>query len=251
VTSCRRVTPTDTDVAARAEARWREPAQPRETRLSAGWLNDGLSETCNCGLVGVAGREIILAYPAHVIPVRSVRSTLLLAVRSTLQENGDYDAYCDAIPPAQRDLILQTVAGVWIPIEAAMVHYRALDSLLLSTEAQMRLGGATFERIRGTLLGTMLRFANDAGVTPWTLLPQLQRFWNRAFDGGGLQVVKVGPKEALGCCIQAEMSDSPYFRNALRGLLTAAVGLFCKKAYIQELSGMRERGSATFKVQWA
>jgi hypothetical protein len=63
-------------------------------------------------------------------------------------------------------LILQTVAGVWIPLEAAMVHYRALDSLLLSTEVQMRLGGATFERIRGTLLGTMLRFANDAGVTP-------------------------------------------------------------------------------------
>ena len=123
-----------------------------------------------------------------------------------------------------------------------MVHYGALDSLLLSTESQMRLGGATFERIRGTLLGTMLRFANDAGVTPWTLLPQLQRFWNRAFDGGGLQVVKVGPKEALGCCVQTEMSNSPYFRNALRGLLSAVMGLFCRKAYVQELRAPRERG---------
>ena len=199
----------------------------------------------------VTGGEVILAYPARVTPVRSVRSTLLLAVRSTLQENGLYDAYCDAIPPVHRVLILQTVAGVWIPIDAAMVHYRALDSLLLSTEAQMRLGGATFERIRGTLLGTMIRFANDAGVTPWTLLPQLQRFWNRAFDGGGLQIVKVGPKEALARCIQAEMSDSPYFRNALRGLLKAAVGLFSAQAYVQELAGMREQGSAALRVQWA
>ena len=197
------------------------------------------------------GGQIILAYPARVTPVRNVRSTLLLAVRSSLQESGHYDAYCEALPTAHRALILQTVAGLWIPIEVAMVHYGALDSLLLSTESQMRLGGATFERIRGTLLGTMLRFANDAGVTPWTLLPQLQRFWNRAFDGGGLQVVKVGPKEALGCCVQTEMSNSPYFRNALRGLLSAVMGLFCRKAYVQELRAPRERGSMGLKMQWA
>ncbi len=79
--------------------------------------------------MGVTAGEIILAYPERVTPVRSVRSTLLLAVRSSLQENGHYDAYCDAIPPVQRVLILQTVAGVWIPIEVAMVHYRALDTL--------------------------------------------------------------------------------------------------------------------------
>jgi len=201
--------------------------------------------------VDAAEGEIILAYPPRVTPVSSVRSTLLLAVRSALREEGHYDAYCAALPPAQRILILETVAGVWVPIEAAMVHYRALDSLLLPTETQMRLGGATFERIRGTLLGTMVRFATGAGVTPWTLLPQLQRFWNRAFDGGGLQVVKLGPKEAIGRCIQAEMSDSLYFRNAMRGLLTAAVGLFCTKAYVQELRGTRERGSAAYKMQWA
>lgn len=201
--------------------------------------------------MSATGGQIILAYPPRVTPIRNVRSTLLLAVRSSLQESGHYDAYCDALAPAHRTLILQTVAGVWIPLEAAMEHYRALDSLLLSTEVQMRLGGATFERIRGTLLGTMLRYANDAGVTPWVLLPQLQRFWNRAFDGGGLQVVKVGPKEALGHCVQVEMCESRYFRSALRGLLGAVLGLFCRKAYVQEIGGTRERGSLTMKMQWA
>jgi hypothetical protein len=208
-------------------------------------------ETCHRGPVRATGGQIILAFPPRVTPVRNVRSTLLLAVRSSLQESGHYDAYCAAIAPAHRELILQTVAGVWVPIDAAMVHYGALDALRLSTETQMRLGGATFERIRGTLLGTMLRVANDAGVTPWTLLPQLQRFWNRAFDGGGLQVVKVGPKEALGYCVQAGMAESPYFRSALRGLLAAVVGLFCRKAYVQELGGTRERGSVAMKMQWA
>ncbi len=195
--------------------------------------------------------QIILAYPSTISPIRNVRSTLLLAVRSSLQESGHYEAYRAALAPAHRALILQTVAGVWVPIEAAMAHYRALDSLELSTELQLRLGGATFERVRGTLLGTMVRFANDAGVTPWVLLPQLQRFWNRAFDGGGLQVVKVGPKEAIARCVQVEMSESRYFRNALRGLLGAVLGLFCRKAYVLEIAGTRERGSVAMRMQWA
>lgn len=201
--------------------------------------------------MSAVGGQIILAYPGRVTPIRNVRSTLLLAVRSSLQDTGHYDAYCEALAPAHRTLILQTVAGVWIPIDAAIAHYQALDALALSTEVQMRLGGATFERMRATLLGTMLRYANEAGVTPWTLLPHLQRFWNRAFDGGGLQMVKVGPKEALGYCVQVEMTESRYFRNALRGLLAAVLGLFCRKAYVQEIGGTRERGTLSMKMQWA
>jgi hypothetical protein len=38
----------------------------------------------------------------------------------------------------------------------------------------------------------------------------------------------------------------------MRGLLTAAVALFCAKAYVQEPKGVRERAwSAAFKMQWA
>ena len=200
--------------------------------------------------MSATGGQIILAYPPRVTPIRNVRSTLLLAVRSSLQESGHFDAYCEALAPGHRAVILQTVAGVWIPLEAAMEHYRALDSLQLSTEVQMRLGGATFERMRATLLGTMLRYANEAGVTPWTLLPHLQRFWNRAFDGGGLQVVKVGPKEGLAHCIQVEMTESRYFRGALRGLLGSVLSLFCRKAYVQELGGTRERVALAMRMQW-
>lgn len=200
---------------------------------------------------GDARGEVILPYPAHATPVRQVRSTLLLAVRSALQEEGYFDAYQAALPPEHRDLVLQTVAGMWVPIQAAMAHYRALDSLLLPTETEMRLGGTTFDCVRATMLGTVLRFANHAGVTPWTLLQQLPRFWTRAFDGGGLRVVKIGPKEAVGSCILAEMADSRYFRNAMRGLLTAVIQLFCKKAYVTETRGHREQASASFKMQWA
>lgn len=131
-----------------------------------------------------------------------------------------------------------------------MAHYRALDSLRLPLETEARLGGATFERMRGTLLGTMLRFAHDAGMSPWTLLGQLQRFWNRAFDGGGLQIVKLGPKEAHVYCVEAEMAESGYFRNALRGLLGSGVQLFCRKAYVTEPKGVRARGTFSLRVQW-
>jgi hypothetical protein len=194
-------------------------------------------------------RDVILPFPARTQPVRAIRSTVLIGSFGELREHGHFDTYVAALPPHARDLLVSTVAGVWIPIDLALVHYAACDSLGLSADTIAALGRGVFDRIRGTLLGTTVRMAKEVGVTPWTVLPHLQRFWDRAYQGGGLRVTKLGPKEASGEVTQAAMAESFYFRNALRGLVVGVLEMFCQKAYVS-ITVERRSGTIDYRMQW-
>lgn len=193
--------------------------------------------------------DIVLAFPAGATATRAVRSTVLLGSIATLREEGHYDAWASALQAEHRDAILQAVAGVWLPLDTALAYYTACDALHLSSDAVAKLGGATFQRIRGTLLGTVLRMANGAGVTPWTVMPHLQRFWDRAYQGGAIQVTREGPKDARLVVERCALAEHHYYRNALRGLTTSVLGLFCQRVYVHE-TGTRSPGTLTLHAQW-
>jgi hypothetical protein len=194
--------------------------------------------------------DVVLPFPAEAVATRAVRSTVIIWSIATLREAGYYDAWHAALDPAYRDTVVQVVAGVWLPLDAALAYYRACDSLGLSSDAVAKLGGATFVRVQGTLLGTVLRMANGAGVTPWTIVPHLQRFWNRAYQGGAAQVLRMGPKDAQLSVTRCQLGESHYYRNALRGLTASVFTLFCQKVYVHEVSGHRPEGTITFRAQW-
>ena len=194
--------------------------------------------------------EVLLAFPADVGPVRHVRSTLLLGSLAALEEAGHIDAWSAVIAPDAREQLQHAVAGVWLDVDLALTHYRACERLALSSETQAELGAATFGRLRGTLLGTMLRMAQGSGATPWTVLPHLQRFWNRAYDGGGIRVVRLGPKDAQLDLIECAFADTRYYRNALRGLVRGVLELFSRKAYVHERVGRRAAGALSLHGQW-
>ena len=194
--------------------------------------------------------EIVLPFPQQAVATRTVRSTVLLGSIATLREAGHYDAWRAALDPAHRDALLEAVAGVWLPLDTALAYYKACDSLGLSSDAVAKLGGATFTRIQGTLLGTVLRMANGSGVTPWTILPQLQRFWDRAYQGGAIQVTRHGPKDSHLAVERCALAGSHYYRNALRGLTTSVITLFCHKVYVQEQTGPRPGGTLLLQAQW-
>lgn len=198
----------------------------------------------------MAVAEVILPFPTLVQPVRAIRSTVIVGSYGVLRERGLFDAYAAALPPKAHDVLVHTVAGAWIPLDLALTHYAACDSLGLPPDTIAQLGRGVFDRIRGTLLGTTVRMAREAGVTPWTVLPHLQRFWDRAYQGGGLSVVKMGPKEARGEVVQARLCESLYFRHALRGLLGGVLELFCQKAYVSALS-TQAPASVAYQMQWA
>jgi len=175
---------------------------------------------------------------------------VLLGSIASIREAGRFDDYAARLPAAHKETLLGAVAGTWIPIDVAFVHYEVCESLGLSPERQIANGRATFDKMRGIFLGTMVHMARESGVTPWTVCPLFQRFWERGYDGGGISIVKLGPKEARMELVQFRLGDSRYYRNALRGLATGVFELFCKKAYVSETPGRRTPASVAFRVQW-
>ncbi|MGD0523637.1 MAG: hypothetical protein ABSE49_00765 [Polyangiaceae bacterium] len=194
--------------------------------------------------------DVVLPLPPQAVATRSVRSTVLLGSIASLREGGYFDAWRAALEPSYRDTLLQAVAGVWLPLDVGLAYYRACDSLGLSSDAVAKLGSATFQRIRGTLLGTVLRMANGAGVTPWTVLPHLQRFWDRGYQGGGCEITRLGPKDAKLAVAWCGLVESHYYRNALRGLTISVLSLFCQKVYVREPAGPRAEGTLSLHAQW-
>ncbi len=171
---------------------------------------------------------------------------------ASVRDAGYDEAYREALPRQHHAMIFHAVAGTWIPIEVAVAHYTACGMLGISHDRQLALGRVAGEQIQATILGTIVRMARESGVTPWTVLAQLQRFWSRAFDGGGLQITKMGPKDARIEIHRAPHADCPYWRAAFCGLAMGVVELFARKAYLQEIpERARPPGYAAFRAQWA
>jgi hypothetical protein len=201
--------------------------------------------------VGAESQEVILPLPPAFGPLKGIRSTLLISSYAAVRESGRGDAYLAVLAQSYRKTIVEAVAGTWIPIEVAVAHYDACNSVGFTTEEQVKIGRQIGERMHGTLLGTVVRMAKEAGVTPWTVIPQFQRFWNRAYDGGGIYAVKVGPKEVLISVQKAVIADCAYWRSALCGTTMGVLDLFCRKSYMTERTAKgRVSGSATFRIQW-
>jgi hypothetical protein len=197
--------------------------------------------------------EVVLAYPERVAPMRHVRGTLLIGSIATLRENGYFDGYSRVVRPDVLATIQASVSAMWIPIDIAVAHFEACDSLGISAESAAQLGRSTFARTRGLLMGTATAIARHAGASPLTLAPHLGRFWNRAYDGGAVQVLKKGPKEMQMEVQQCALAGFRYYRSALRGLATAVYELVAEKVYMSERPSSRQGPPGTtlaFRVQW-
>ena len=114
-----------------------------------------------------------LHLPTHV------RSTLLASSLRALREHGFFDDYLAHLDPRWRETILDSVAGVWLPAESSVAHYRACDALPLTRLQRIALGREVGDRVNGTFLGTMVRAAKTAGATPWGVLAYTNRLYAR------------------------------------------------------------------------
>jgi len=194
--------------------------------------------------------DVVLAFPVPTRPVMRVRSTLMMASIESVRQRGRFEDYERALPSEHKDALLRAVAATWVSLDAARAHYAACDSLRLSAEQQVLAGRTTFVGARSTLMGTAVGLARGAGVTPWQVLPMLQRMWERGCDGGGIMVVRTGPKDAHIDVVQCELLASAHMRNGLRGLVAAILELFCTRAYVTERRPCGA-GSVYYRVQWA
>jgi hypothetical protein len=193
--------------------------------------------------------EVLHEVPESPRPVARVRSTILLASRTSIVESGHGARYEAALDPIARRAIGEAVAGVWLPLEVARAHYRACDALDLGANAIAAIGRSTNDRVKGTLAGTFIRVFQEAGGSPWSVIPHWQRFWDRAFDGGALRVTKLGPKDARVDAVACSLCESHYFRHGLRGLSSGFIEVLCHRAYATEIG--KSLDGLSIRYQWA
>jgi hypothetical protein len=187
--------------------------------------------------------------PPHV-PLRAVRSTLLVASYRMVQKLGRDADYLRALPSEHHGTIIEAVVGTWIAVDVAVAHYRACDGLGVPHEEQVEIGRTVGAQIRGTLFGTIVYLSKEVGATPWSVLPQVPRLWPRLFEGSAIMIWEQGPKDARLDILGLPLVDIAYFRNALRGQVMGMLDLFCTRTYVSPCKAPNP-GVSSLRIQWA
>ena len=171
------------------------------------------------------------APPARAKPIRAVRSTLVTSGLAILHARGLFDRYAKALDARYHDEMRGVVAASWLSTEFMQAHYAAWDSLGLSPAEVRTIGRTIASGVRDTLQLAVKHLASGVGATPWTVMAQYGRLWSRSFDGGGVRVDRLGPKEAGVLFSEIPFARSAYFRGSLLAFHEDALGLFASKMY--------------------
>jgi hypothetical protein len=197
--------------------------------------------------------DAVLDFPCERASVRDAthfRSTWLTSSIAALRERGFGERYEHALDNGYRERVLTAVAGMWLPMDIAAAHYEACERLDLTPAELLDLGTAAMNRAHGTTLAFAVRLARGAGATPWTILAQADRFWERTCKGGAIGVFKLGPKEARIEEIGFPLARFRYNRVTMRGIVTAVVSLFCEKVYVSEIPALCTSSTLGLRASW-
>jgi hypothetical protein len=190
------------------------------------------------------------AAPAQVGPPTKVNSSWLRSSIRAIRERGHYERYLALLPAAYHESILSPPLGVWIPADLMVIHYGACDALNLEREAQIEIGAAVTKRVHGSILSIAVSLAKGAGVTPWAILERAQSVWDRIWNGGSIQAVKLGPRDARMDLAQWPCARFTYCRNGINGVLTSLSQLFCQKVYVKDIPARCTSTSLSYRVMW-
>lgn len=170
---------------------------------------------------------------------------------NALRKHGHFSRYVEMVDPRHRARILDSLAPEWLPLEVGDAHYRACDALALSAEQMQRMGEDVGDRIQGTFLGTIVRRARVAGLTPWLPLSHFHRLWERLMLGGGVALYKTGPKDARVEINMLPLARYNYFRVGFCGVITAGIKLGAGRAVNVRLDTSRDYSQRLiFNAAW-
>ena len=177
---------------------------------------------------------------------------MLASSMQTLRSRGMFDRYSTLLANSHRDRVLNSVAGEWLTTEIALAHYTACDALGLSVDDQIGMGRDVSRRTHETFLGLIVKMARGVGVTPWVVFPKINSLYARIFRGGGIQITRLGPKDAKVQTLGLTPLGIPYFRNAYLGMYEAGVGMFAANVQVRPLSLAASPPGKDFvlHVQW-
>ena len=191
-------------------------------------------------------------YRREEVPLTTAfKSTWLTASLDVLRTRGYLPRYLEHLPHEHHEPILQSIAGVWLPMSVCLAHYRACDALALSVPDQVQNGRMVLDRLQRTIFSLGFRVAREAGVTPWNVLKVLPAQFDREWKGGACGIFRVGPKDARIELIGFPCAAIPYARIALRGIAQGLCELVCSKAYVNDVTPLCTSTSIGYRVAWA
>jgi hypothetical protein len=193
--------------------------------------------------------EIFLPYPPNPVAT-SFRSTWLSTSLKSMRQRGLLDRYLNYLPEKLHDEVMHAAVGHWLPVGVAVAHYEAMDRLELPDDEVVQIGMEVTDRFHGVVIATLFRLARTVGASPWTVLANTQKMWDRTWVGGGLAIFKMGPREARGEIIGWPCSRVRYCRVAMRGVMLGTVSLFCKKAWVQEVPQRCTEMTLGYRMNW-
>jgi len=193
-----------------------------------------------------------LPEPPLIQAATHVRSTLIMASIKMLRDEGLYEEYQQKLSGEYRDAILSVTSPCWLPISAGLAHYGACNDLELPATRVADLGRRTSTRSKGTFLGVALNVARGVGVTPWTVLGQSRRIWERGFTGGALGVYKLSEYDARVEIVAWPCARIEYCRHAFRGIAHGVCLLLSKMANVREVPPTSPIGdSVSYRINWS
>jgi hypothetical protein len=203
---------------------------------------------------GAASRgELVSSWPllpTRAPPLAAVRSTIVTSGLAALRARSLETRYLGHLPREHHAAVESLIAGMWLTTDFVMAHYQACEALNLPFEEAVAIGTAVGARVHETLLITVKKLAAAAGVTPWTVLSQYDRLWQRTFDGGGFTITRTGPKDALVHVTQMPLARFAYFRASYCGVNLAGLRLFATNAYVRLLPHGMSDHSYSFRASW-
>jgi hypothetical protein len=191
----------------------------------------------------------------HRLPVRPctrVKSTVVVSSVQALREAGSGDRYDARMPAAAREKLLSGGAPEWFPIDLVWTHYATCNALGLNSEEVLAIG-ARVAPVQASGVSILLRAARAGGVTPWTLLDNTPRYWQRMYDGGQLDVYRDGPKDARLVLTGQPLARLAYWRLGLEGIALSLTQALSTRAYVrQEVSrdGEGALPTVTYYIAW-
>jgi hypothetical protein len=154
--------------------------------------------------------------------VNAIRGGLIQSSFSQLRDHGYFERYKAHIDPSILQELTSTLVPSWVSIDLAHAHFSACDALSLSQDEMDKLGQGTGQRVRQMSLVLPGRKTEESKVDLWSIVGQLHRGWARVYQGGSVQVVKLGPKEQLLEMCGFALTRHRYFRLGNLSALRAA-----------------------------
>ena len=196
-------------------------------------------------------RACIVSLPDPCTTIRRVRGTVLASSFQLMRRDGLESAYWSRLPEEHHPVMRAMIPMSWLDVPPVLAHYRVLDALVVDPAHQRRNGAFVAKRIHQTYLQTLVRALRNSGaIDPGVLLRRMPSVWARVFEGGGVQIEQVGPKDVEIEAVGIPLFDFSYFRLGWEGVFEGILGLVVRKVYVNSVESDPTKHSLKIRIAW-